>query len=181
MRITGGKHGSRKLISPAGDAVRPTSDKVRQAVFNMLNSRGWLHDAIVIDAFCGTGALGLEALSQGAKFCTFFDKNKKSIDLCRANIAALKEKENSQIIFQDITKVKLNEGGLANLVFLDPPYHQELVFKAIQSLKNEKYLSLDCNFVIETAKDEIIDCCLIDITDEKVYGDTKIIFAKVEN
>ena len=69
MRIVGGKHRSRTLFTPKDNAVRPTSDKVRQAVFNILNSRGLVVDAIVIDAFCGTGALGLEALSQGAKQC----------------------------------------------------------------------------------------------------------------
>ena len=67
MRIVAGKHRRRTLFTPDGDAIRPTSDRVRQAVFNVLNARGLIVDAIVIDAFCGTGALGLEALSQGAR------------------------------------------------------------------------------------------------------------------
>jgi len=157
MRITGGQHRSRKLIAPDGNAVRPTSDKVRQAVFNMLNSRGLVIEANVIDAFCGTGALGLEALSQGARFCTFFDSNKKSIDLCQSNINALKENKNSDVIFKDVTKANLNNGEHASLVFLDPPYHQGLVTKAIYALKDRNWLSPDCIFIIETAINRLFD------------------------
>lgn len=183
MRITGGIHRSRKLITPEGDLVRPTSDKVRQAVFNMLNARGWLADSIVIDAFCGTGALGLEALSQGAKFCSFFDKSKKSIDLCRANITALKEGANSQLIFQDITKLKEKSEDIssADLVFLDPPYNKDLVPEAIRSLYNSGWLSENCSFVFETAKEELIDSDLVEMSDEKTYGDTKITLAQLKN
>ncbi len=179
MRITGGIHRSRKLETPKGDAVRPTSDKVRQAVFNMLNSRGVLNDAVVIDAFCGTGALGLEALSQGASHCTFFDKNKSSVTLCKSNVAALKEEDRSKIILQDATKLKERSEEIrpANLVFLDPPYHQDLISKAITSLKDNNWLSKECFFVIETAKDENFICEMVEIMNEKIYGDTKIILA----
>lgn len=179
MRITGGIHRSRKLETPKGDAVRPTSDKVRQAVFNMLNSRGVLQDAVVIDAFCGTGALGLEALSQGASHCTFFDKNKSSVQLCKSNVAALREEERSKIILQDATKLKQRSDNIktASLVFLDPPYHQNLVQQSIKSLSENNWLDDDCFFVIETAKDEGVFCDNIENVNEKIYGDTKIILA----
>lgn len=179
MRITGGLHRSRKLETPKGDAVRPTSDKVRQAVFNMLNSRGVVWDAVVIDAFCGTGALGLESLSQGAAHCTFFDKNKNSVMLCKSNIAALQEEERSKVLFQDATKLRLRPDNAksATLVFLDPPYHQDLVPQSIKSLIENQWLEEDCFFVIETAKDESVICDNIEIVNEKIYGDTKIILA----
>lgn len=183
MRITGGTHRSRKLETPKSDAVRPTSDKVRQAIFNMLHSRGVVHDAIVIDAFCGTGALGLEALSQGAAYCTFFDKDKKSIALCQANVSALGEGEKSKIMFQDSTKMKpcLDSSQAASLVFLDPPYHKNLVPMAIQSMDENNWLSEDCFFVIETAKNEDMSSNLIQIENEKIYGDTKITLARLNS
>ena len=89
MRIVAGRYGGRKLMVPKGRDIRPTSDKVRGAVFNMLDSRGAVQGALVLDAFCGTGALGFEALSRGARHCTFIDKNSESLKLCRANAQAL--------------------------------------------------------------------------------------------
>ncbi len=176
MRISGGVHRSRTLFTPKSDAVRPTSDKIRQAVFNMLNARGLVEGAVVIDAFCGTGALGLEALSQGAAYCTFFDKNKSSIALCRQNIELLKEEDQSQVYLRDATKMKPLPETIqpATLIFLDPPYRQELISKAVESLYENGWLSDEVYFVIETAKDEIVNCPLINILHEKFYGDTKI-------
>lgn len=179
MRITGGIHRSRKLETPKNDAVRPTSDKVRQAIFNMLNARCLVQDAIVIDAFCGTGALGLEALSQGAHHCTFFDKNKSSIYLCQANIEKLKEEDRSVIIMGDVTNIKEcpDQNPKASLVFLDPPYNQNFISKTIESLKNKNWLSQDCFFVIEAAKNELINLEYLKIQNEKIYGDTKVILS----
>ena len=183
MRITGGIHRSRKLETPKNDAVRPTSDKVRQAIFNMLNARGLVRDAIVIDAFCGTGALGLEALSQGASFCTFFDKNKNSIQLCKNNIESLGEEKNTKVILQDVTKLNLSSDKFAKarLVFLDPPYYQDLVVKAINSLIDNDWLSKECFFVIETAKNETIISDHIEIVNQKIYGDTQVILAQLKS
>lgn len=179
MRITSGIYKGRKLQTPKNDAVRPTSDKVRQAIFNSLNSRGAIQDAIVIDAFCGTGALGLEALSQGASFCSFFDKDKNSYALCKSNISLLGAENQANLRLQDVTKTKERPEDIeqATLVFLDPPYHKGLVEQAVQSLHAQNWLAPNATFVIETAKDENISDALIGIEDEKIYGDTKIIFA----
>jgi 16S rRNA (guanine966-N2)-methyltransferase len=179
MRITGGIHRSRKLETPKNDAVRPTSDKVRQAIFNMLKSRGVLDGASVLDAFCGTGALGLEALSQGAEHCIFFDNNKNSIQLCKANIFSLNEENRSDVLFQDVGIVKLRPDNInpVNLVFLDPPYRKELISKSIEALHQGHWLTEDAFFVIEAAKDETITSDFIQIVNEKKYGDTKILLA----
>ena len=183
MRITGGIHRSRKLETPKNDAVRPTSDKVRQAIFNMLNSRGVVQDSHVLDAFCGTGALGLEALSQGAAHSVFFDNNKNSIQLCQTNVFSLGEGERSDILFQDASKVKQRPEKIqpVNLVFLDPPYHKELVLKSIEALHKNNWFSDDVFFVIETAKDEVIVSEFIQIVSEKIYGDTKILLANLKS
>jgi len=180
MRITAGSHKGRRLETPKGRDVRPTSDKIRAAIFNALNSRGLILDAVVLDAFCGTGALGIEAISQGASHCTFFDKARSSIDLCKANIQNLELTDQSQFILSDATKAKENEGAKADLVFLDPPYNKNLSAPTIEHLKANNWLSDDCFFVIETDKKEEIESDLITIETTKIYGDTKIIFANLK-
>ena len=183
MRITGGRHRSRKLEAPKGIDVRPTSDKVRQAVFNMLNARGAVQDAVVIDAFCGTGAMGLEALSQGAAFCTFFDSNKHSVKLCKINIYSLNEEVRSRVIFQDVTKNKPRpeDQKPADLVFLDPPYHQKLIPKAARALYKNNWPAEDALLIMEMASDEQITSELINVLDEKKYGDTKILIGTLKS
>lgn len=179
MRIVGGIHRSRKLESPKSEAIRPTSDKIRGALFNILGSRGLVEEAVVIDAFCGTGALGLEALSQGAKQAIFIDKSKNSINICKNNIKNLHLEDKSTLIFQDSTRMKLNPASMpkADLVFIDPPYRKNLVEKSVLSLQENNWLAENCFFVIETAKDEEITLNNIKMLQEKTYGDTKISIA----
>ncbi|MGB3213195.1 MAG: RsmD family RNA methyltransferase, partial [Alphaproteobacteria bacterium] len=98
MRIVSGKYGGRKIEVPKGDSIRPTSDKVRGAIFNILVSRGAVSGANVLDAFCGTGAMGLEALSRGADSCVFMDIHKPSLDVTRQNIMNLGAVAMSQIL-----------------------------------------------------------------------------------
>ena len=181
MRIIGGIHRSRRLNTPKSDTVRPTSDKVRQAVFNMLHSRDAVSGAHVIDAFCGTGALGLEALSQGADHCIFFDKNRESINMARDNIALLKEDDRATTYHQDITKIKQKLDAVfpATLVFLDPPYNQNLIGAALHSLSEKGWLKADCMVVIETAKNETTHFSDLQIIQERIYGDTKIILGSL--
>lgn len=182
MRIVAGKHRSRTLLTPKTNVIRPTSDKTRQAVFNMLNARALVVDSIVIDAFCGTGALGLEALSQGAKYCTFFDKHKDSISLTKDNIQNLGEGAHSAVIMRDATKLGQRPDDIspATLVFIDPPYDKGLVVPTIEALQKFDWLAMDAYFVIETSKDENLTCPLINIDVEKLYGDTKISLASLQ-
>lgn len=182
MKINAGKHRSRTLITPKNNDVRPTSDKTRQAIFNILNSRGLVVDAVALDAFCGTGALGLEALSQGAIQAYFFDKSKDAIRLVEQNVIALKEEETSQIFQKDIRNISTRKelNPLATLIFLDPPYDKGLVTEAIYALMDNDWVREDAVFVIETSKNEIVNCPLINVVLEKVYGDTKIILAELK-
>jgi 16S rRNA (guanine966-N2)-methyltransferase len=181
MRITAGDYKGRKLETPKNDKVRPTSDKVRQAIFNALQSRGAVTDAVVIDAFCGTGALGLEALSQGAAFCHFFDNDKQSYALCKKNIALLGVQTLANPVFQDVTwmKPRPKDMEVATLLFLDPPYRKNLVLPAVKALTEQNWITPEALLVIETAKDEVINDAQIKIENEKIYGDTKIIFASL--
>lgn len=154
MRITGGLYGGRVLEPPKDMRVRPTSDKVRQAVFNILNSRGLVDGAAILDGFCGTGALGLEALSWGGLCCTFIDKNRSSLELCRKNHAALKIAAQCNFVLKDCAKPGLRPAGsaAANLVFLDPPYKQDLVPQALEALTAGGWIADNAAILIETEK-----------------------------
>lgn len=154
MRITGGLYGGRVLEPPKDSRIRPTSDKVRQAVFNILHSRGAVDGAAVLDGFCGTGALGLEALSRGAASCVFFDNNRTSLDLCKKNHAALGVAAPCTFVLRDCTKPQARPDDLpaAGLVFLDPPYHQDLVPQALAALSFGGWIAADALVLIETEK-----------------------------
>jgi 16S rRNA (guanine966-N2)-methyltransferase len=180
VRITGGLYRGRILEAPKGRDIRPTSDKVRLAIFNMLNGRGLVRDAVVMDAFCGTGALGIEALSWGAKHCLFIDQARVSLDLCKKNCAALDVKYAS-FLLKDSSKLGERPSSIpaANLVFLDPPYRKGLVEESIRALTDGGWLAEECYLVIET--EENFDEGLIDadILVSKTYGDTKVTLCAV--
>lgn len=106
MRIISGKYGGRRLDVPKGRDIRPTSDKVRGSIFNALISRADIEGTQVMDLFCGTGALGLEALSRGAERCLFVDKAKDSLTLARQNAADLDEEIQADFILSDATKLR---------------------------------------------------------------------------
>ncbi len=180
MRIVGGQYRGRKLDVPQNNDIRPTSDKIRQAVFNMLKARGLVQGAIVLDGFCGTGALGLLALSQGAAQAVFFDTSKASVRLTKRNIEGLGVGEQSHVFYQDCTKAmsRPEEIPPIDLVFLDPPYHQEMIPKAIESLYQAGWFSSDVTILMEMAKDEEVFSPFTEVIQEKIYGDTKIILGQ---
>jgi len=183
MRVTGGIFGGRTLAAPRDARVRPTSDKVRQAMFNILlhNEFGLtLEGARVADLFAGTGALGIEALSHGASFCLFVDDNAESRALIRENIEAMSLTGASKIWRRDATglgPIAAGSGGPFELVFLDPPYHKNLVTPALDSLREGGWLADGALLVAETAEDEIIaPPDGFRHLDERVYGDTRVLF-----
>lgn len=185
MRITGGKFGGRPLSTPKDNRVRPTADKVRQAVFNILLhnefGRGFsLKDVRAADLFAGTGALGIEALSHGAQYCLFVDASAESRAIIRENVEALGLTGASKVWRRDATKLGAmspGAGGPFGLVFLDPPYRKGLVVPALQSLRDGGWLVPNALVVAETAEDEVLDLPQ-DFTaaDERHYGDTTVTF-----
>ncbi len=174
MKIISGKFGGRKLHPPQSNDIRPTSDKIRGAVFNMLASRDALAGACVLDAFCGTGALGLEALSRGACHCTFIDRLRSSLDLAKENAAMLKVTDICDFALKDASKM----GGSTapyNLIFLDPPYEKGLIPLTLETLKAGGFFAPDCWIVCESERG--FSCTPMDgfvIDNEKTYGDIKI-------
>lgn len=177
MRIVSGIYGGRRLEAPKGRDVRPTSDKIRGAVFNILRARVDFENFHVIDACCGTGALGLEALSQGAAFCVFIDDAKESVECCKRNIAALGAGESSRVIQKDVVKIGGMPEGFkaAGLVFLDPPYRKEIIAPALAAMRQGGWIAPGALCVAEAESEwqpQLPEG--FTMLDERLYGDTKI-------
>src|SRR6516164_5101264 len=156
MRIVGGRLGGRTLAGPKSQAIRPTSDRLRESLFNILaHGRGDpVTGARVLDLFAGTGALGLEAMSRGARFALFIDDGAEARALMRQNVEALGLGGVTRIFRRDATKL-----GAAHpvepfgLVFLDPPYRKGLALPALTSLRDGGWLLPDALVVVEEAAD----------------------------
>ena len=157
MRIVGGMWRGRTLTAPPGQATRPTADRVRQALFDILLHAPWggrdiLEGARVVDAFAGTGALGLEALSRGAAFATFMEQDQAALAALRRNIAACRAEYRATILAADALAAP--RGEPCGLVFLDPPYGRDLVPLALERLRTMGWLAPDALVVSETGRDE---------------------------
>ncbi len=177
MRIIGGKYRGKKLISPMSEKIRPTSDKAREALFNILRSRlgsdfGGLK---LIDVFAGSGAFGLEAISQGFAEVVLVDIDPTDL---QKNVALFaNEKNKIGIVKADATK-KLLLDKKFDVLFMDAPYHKNLTEKALIALKD--LLNKQALCLIEVCHDEI--CNLPDgyeTVDERKYGQAKVLIAKV--
>jgi 16S rRNA (guanine966-N2)-methyltransferase len=159
MRIIAGAWRGRVLAAPAGATTRPTADRVRQALFDMLMHAPWagretLAQARVLDVFAGTGALGLEALSRGVQNVIFFENDPLALTALRANIAACGAGGRARIVAGDAVRPGAWPAANPrnNLVFLDPPYGQGLVQRALNILRAEGWLAPDTLIVAETSR-----------------------------
>lgn len=187
MRVVGGKFRGRNIEGPKDDRVRPTSDRVRESIFNVLYHNDFdagfsLEGARVLDLFAGTGALGIEALSRGAKFCLFVDDHFESRAIIRRNIETMNLTGASKIWRRDVTDMgpmEPNAGGPFSLVFADPPYRSEMLAKALLSSLGGGWLSDTAIVVAEMAEDETLGAVAgLDVLDERVYGDTKVVLLR---
>ncbi len=120
MRVVAGEFGGRRLVGPDGTTTRPTTDRVREAIFNSLGSAGLLEGALVADLFAGSGALGIEALSRGAEHCVFVERDRTALRALDANLDALGLAARARVVTSDVLAVV---GSIdADIVFADPPY-----------------------------------------------------------
>lgn len=182
MRIVGGALRGRALQAPRSQTIRPTSDRLRESVFDILaHAYGDpVAGAAVVDLFAGTGALGLEALSRGAARALFVDDGAQARALLRANIEALGLGGVTRIFRRDATKLGLAPPGeIFSLAFLDPPYGKGLATHALASLVAGGWLAPGALVVIEEAADARIDLPEgLARLEERRYGDTQIVFAR---
>jgi 16S rRNA (guanine966-N2)-methyltransferase len=183
MRIVGGRFRGRPLATPDDSSIRPTSDRVREAVFNILIhgvADFAIENAKVLDLFAGTGALGLEALSRGASFCLFVEQDAAARALIRRNIEAMNLTGVSKIFRRDATDLGLaGNRGDASLAFLDPPYGRGLAEHALQSALAGGWLAIGAIAVIEEHKGAHMDLpAAFRLVDQRSWGDTQVLFAQ---
>jgi 16S rRNA (guanine966-N2)-methyltransferase len=180
MRIVGGKFRGKQLISPSDDSIRPTADRVRESVFNILGSRlGPSFDGLrVVDLFAGTGALGLEALSRGASQVVFVDSGAEARGLIRDHIEAFGAGGVAKLLRRDATKLgAAGTMGPVDLAFVDPPYAQGLGELALGALREGGWLKPDTLIVLEESVDSPL--ALPDgftLEDRREYGAAAIHF-----
>ena len=186
MRIVAGRFRGARLAAPKDRATRPTSDRVREALFNILEHgiAGFdLDDARVLDLFAGTGALGLEALSRGARFCLFIDQSAEARGLLRRNIETLQLTGASKVWRRDATGLG-PAGTMApfDLVFLDPPYGQGLGAQALAAVREGGWIAADGIAVLEESADaEITTTEGFRELDRRTYGDTQLVFLRADD
>jgi len=159
LRIVAGIHRGRSLRAPKGRSVRPTADRARQALFDVLThhrfegKRFEIEGARVCDAFCGTGALGLEALSRGAAHAVFMESDRKALDAARENAQVLGEEAHVTFLLCDATRPPKADAP-CTLVLLDPPYRSGLAAPALAALAQRGWIAEDTLCVAEVAARE---------------------------
>jgi 16S rRNA (guanine966-N2)-methyltransferase len=182
MRVSGGVHRGRTLKAPASQNIRPTSDKLRQAVFNILaHAYGDpAEGARVLDLFAGTGALGIEAISRGAAFALFVEEAAEARALIRANVEALQLTGVTKIFRRDAAKLGAR-GAFEpfSLVFCDPPYGKGLAEMALGSAREGGWLAPDALLVVEEAVDAKFAAPEgFEVLERREYDDTEIVFLR---
>ena len=183
MRIVGGTLSGRKIEPPLSQTTRPMMDRIRQALFNILEHHDWGKDtpalfdgSHVLDAFCGTGALAFEAISRGAKQATLFDKDRQALQIATKNAASLGLAKQCGILSIDTLEPPKAKKP-CQLIFLAPPYRKGLIPPAMKALKKAGWMAPHALIVAETAKRETLDVPGgFTLLFSRFYGDTGLHF-----
>lgn len=183
MRVIAGEKRHLLLKTLEGLDIRPTTDKIKETLFNMIQ---WdIPDARFLDLFAGSGAIGIEALSRGAKDATFIDNNTKAIKVIEENIDHTGLKDKSRIIKGDVPEIIENQlkGYKYDIIFMDPPYEDIGIYKKTLNLIHDTNLcNTNAKVILEASKDfdnTLCDECGFDIIKEKIYKSNKHIFLKI--
>lgn len=178
MRIISGKYKGRQVEGFNIDGTRPTMDRVKESLIAMIQNN--IEDSVCLDLFAGSGSVGLELLSNGAKKCVFSDLNPRVIDVLKKNVSKLKILEEIEFLNLDYKKVlenKKNDGTKFDIIFLDPPYELNFVTPSLKLINEYGLLSNDGIIVCEFEK-EMIDYSDYKIIKEKKYGSKNVIILK---
>lgn len=189
MRIIAGELKGRRLAVPKGEEIRPTTDRVREAIFSALESVCELEDTRVLDLFAGTGSLGMEAISRGAKEAIFVEMSKDAAEGIRQNCEKFGIHSRSQVILSDVAKMltkdrpALRSQGAFDIVFADPPYELPLTFKLGGLLAKSNMVRKGTVFVLESSRRSDLSGLStfpgplsLSLLKEKEYGETKVSF-----
>jgi 16S rRNA (guanine966-N2)-methyltransferase len=182
VRIIGGELKGRRLYSIRGTAVRPTADRLRESIFNIISS--CVPDAVVLDLFSGTGALGIEALSRGAESAVFIDNSKEALSVIKNNIELCDLDKRARLIKWDIKRnlncLKSTQPSFFTLVFLDPPYNQSMIEPTLFNLDLSRSMKKEAVIVVEHAPFESIprEFAAFEVTGQRRYGKTLVSLLK---
>lgn len=178
MRIISGEARGKTISAPAGTKTRPTTERVREAIFSALGP--FLPGAAVLDAFGGSGALGLEAISRGAKSAVFCDADRQAVNVIRKNIAACKFADRAKVYPGDAVKTIARLSGF-DVVLLDPPYNRGFIAAVEPILLGEGFLHDGAIVMLETAakEPEIFSDERWEILRQKTYGDTAVYYFRL--
>ncbi len=181
MRIISGLARGTKLYTLEGEQTRPTLDRVKESLFNIIQNE--IPGSTFLDLFSGSGAIGLEAASRGAKKVILCDNSKKAIQIIKKNIEKthLQEKiELYQLDYEELLKNKINEE--LDIIYIDPPYQTDYAIKSIQIMLEKKLINENTNIIIETDREEIINKIeeiKVEIKDKRKYGRATLMFLKL--
>ena len=184
MRIVGGQFKGRAIVAPQGRDTRPTGDRARESVFNVLAHADWspgVEGRRVLDLFAGSGALGIEAMSRGAVFALFVETEAAARGAIRDNIEAFGLFGTTRIHRRDATDLGLRPAGLSepfDLAFLDPPYGKGLGERALAALGDGGWITADALIVFEVGASETPMTPAFETLDERTYGAAKVLFLK---
>lgn len=156
MRIIAGDYKGRRLYAPNDNKIRPTTDKVKEAIFSILNSHVNIYGSKVLDLFAGTGNLGLEALSRGAEHCWFSDSSRDSLKLLRENISHCRAEDQATVLAGDFRKVLARLAAPCDVIFLDPPYNKEMLPECFEQITEYGLLAEKGVVVAEHRKEEVL-------------------------
>lgn len=184
MRVISGTAKGTIIYSLEGNATRPTLDRVKEAIFNIIQMD--IQDSVVLDLFSGSGALGIEALSRGAKEAVLCDKSKSAINIIKANLEKTHLNEKAIVLQDDYNKALnfLKNKYQFDLIFLDPPYKEEFVKESVEKIIQLDLLNRDGKIIIETDDEKRIlkeiGNLNVNIIDLRKYGRAKVIFLNLK-
>ena len=188
MRIISGKFRGLKLQPPVDFSIRPTSDRLKESLFSILESNKYnikIENSNVIDICSGTGALGIEALSRGAKLIYFIDKDPKAINVLQKNISKLKidykDETYIKIIRDDAKKALQKIRNNFDIVLIDPPYNSKVIEECLVKLKQYNLINFNSYIFAESSKNENINFDGFDLLDTKIYGKSKLTILQLLN
>lgn len=171
MRVISGKARGSSLFSLEGLHTRPTTDRVKEAMFSIINF--YLQEALVLDLFAGSGALGTEALSRGAQKCVFVENDRKALEIVKKNLDKTNLSDCAELVFSDYKAYLNSQTQQFDVILLDPPYNKKMCDEALEIIYNKNLLKDDGVILCETGFDEIIETHFNKKKDYK-YGKTKL-------
>lgn len=182
MRVISGRFKGRRLTGFKAGHLRPTMDRVKESLFNILQHD--IDDSVVLDLFAGTGSLGIEALSRGATKVTMVESSSQSLKIIRENLSSLGIEKEIKLVSMDVFRfIKTSQPDLVSIVFIDPPFTMAWAHKVMTELKDCKFLAPKALIAIEAAKQERIDDKYpnFELLDRRQFGDKSLsIFRKIE-